>query len=142
MIRLFKHYISTAVAALAAVEFLVLLLSAELGRILRAWPMGDTAEPVVEHIPQTLAFAVVGYLAMAGVGINDANRPVIASVSSTHFDIVNSGSIGLDIAGSGFRDDQSRGTDEASTGDYASSATNYPVVRIRRIGCSGDVRSM
>jgi len=69
MIRLFKHYISTAVAALAAVEFLLLLISAELGRVLRAWPMGTTAEPIIYHVPQTLSFAVVGYLAMAGVGM-------------------------------------------------------------------------
>ena len=68
MIRLFKHYIPRAVFLLGLLDFLLLILAAELGWTLRIWQLGSKVGPVSERLPQLLSFAVALQCAMVAVG--------------------------------------------------------------------------
>jgi sugar transferase (PEP-CTERM system associated) len=68
MIRLFKHYVPHTVLLLGLIDFVVLMLAAEAGWLLRDWQIGSKAAPDIARLPQLLAFAVTLQLAMVGVG--------------------------------------------------------------------------
>jgi len=72
MIRLFKHYIPNAVLLLGLLDFILLLLSAEAGWLIRADQIGMLVEPVHTRIPQMLSFAASLMLAMIAVGVYGA----------------------------------------------------------------------
>ena len=68
MIRLFKHYVPHAALALGLVDFLLLIVSAELGWLLRAWQVGFPAGALADRLPQVLSFAVPLQIALMAVG--------------------------------------------------------------------------
>ena len=69
MIRLFKHYVPNAVLLLGIMDFVLLLVSAELGWVYRLSQIGSIPEPMTDRIPQLLAFAVALEVAMIAVGV-------------------------------------------------------------------------
>ena len=69
MIRLFKHYVPYAVLLLGFADFLLLLLAAEAGWVLRIWQLGSLVSPITERVPQLLSFAVALQCAMIAVGV-------------------------------------------------------------------------
>jgi sugar transferase (PEP-CTERM system associated) len=69
VIRLFKHYVPYAVLLLGFADFLLLLLAAEAGWVLRIWQLGSLVTPITERIPQLLSFAVALQCAMIAVGV-------------------------------------------------------------------------
>jgi sugar transferase (PEP-CTERM system associated) len=68
MIRLFKHYIPHSLMLLGLADFVVLLLAAEAGWMLRLWQIGSAAAPDDSRLPQVVAFAAILQVAMVGVG--------------------------------------------------------------------------
>lgn len=72
MIRLFKHYIPNAVLLLGLLDFVLLLLAAEAGWLIRADQIGMLVEPIHTRIPQMLSFAASLMLAMIAVGVYGA----------------------------------------------------------------------
>jgi len=72
MIRLFKHYIPNAVLLLGLLDFILLLLAAEAGWLIRADQIGMLVEPVHTRIPQMASFAASLMLAMIAVGVYGA----------------------------------------------------------------------
>lgn len=72
MIRLFKHYIPNAVLLLGLLDFVLLLLAAEAGWLIRADQIGMLVEPIHTRIPQMLSFAASLKLAMIAVGVYGA----------------------------------------------------------------------
>jgi sugar transferase (PEP-CTERM system associated) len=69
MIRLFKHYVPHTVLLLGLVDFLLLMLAAEAGWLLRNWQIGTDADPDAARLPQMITFSLVLQLAMVGVGV-------------------------------------------------------------------------
>ncbi|RED16869.1 TIGR03013 family XrtA/PEP-CTERM system glycosyltransferase [Parasphingopyxis lamellibrachiae] len=69
MIRLFKHYVPNAVLLLGIMDFVLLLVSAELGWVYRLSQIGSIPEPMTDRIPQLLAFALALEVAMIAVGV-------------------------------------------------------------------------
>ena len=69
MIRLFKHYVPHAVLLLGLVDFLLLIVAAEAGWLVRMWMLGSIPEPVYTRLPQLFSFAVAMQLAMIAVGV-------------------------------------------------------------------------
>lgn len=69
MIRLFKHYVPNAVLLLGIMDFILLLVSAELGWVYRLSQIGSIPEPMTDRIPQLLAFAIALEVAMIAVGV-------------------------------------------------------------------------
>lgn len=95
------------------------------GSILLAGGYSDDAAGC--HLePNALTFSI-GPLFAASI------RPQINSVTPTSIETGASGTLTTAIAGERFRDDGRSGSD-ASTGDYSNTATNYPIVSLRRIG--------
>ncbi|WP_225206819.1 TIGR03013 family XrtA/PEP-CTERM system glycosyltransferase [Novosphingobium huizhouense] len=76
MFRLFKHYIPNAVLVLALVDFVLLLVSGELGWLLRARQIGMDPGNVTQRWLPLLSYAVLTQLAMIAVGVygSDALR--------------------------------------------------------------------
>ena len=72
MIRLFKHYIPYAVLLLGAIDFVLLLLAAEIGWTLRLWQLSGEFDPGGERLPNLVAFAAALQLAMVAVGVYGA----------------------------------------------------------------------
>ncbi len=72
MIRLFKHYIPYAVLLLGAIDFVLLLLAAEIGWTLRLWQLSGEFDPGGERLPNIVAFAAALQLAMVAVGVYGA----------------------------------------------------------------------
>jgi sugar transferase (PEP-CTERM system associated) len=68
VIRLFKHYIPRALFLLGLLDFLLLIVAAELGWTLRIWQLGSKVGPIADRIPQLLSFAVALQCAMIAVG--------------------------------------------------------------------------
>lgn len=68
MVRLFKHYVSYAVLLLGVVDACLLLVSAELGWVIRARQIGMLVDPVMTRLPQLLAFAAALQIALIAVG--------------------------------------------------------------------------
>jgi hypothetical protein len=73
------------------------------------------------------------YIYDPGFNYPESARPIITSVSPSALQLSDTGNAVIKVEGRGFRDDHRSGS-EASTGDHNSSATNYPIVQIRRIG--------
>ncbi len=73
MIRLFKHYVPNAVLLLGLLDVVLLLVSAELGWVIRAHQIDMGVEPIVHRIPQLASFALSLELAMVAVGVYGAD---------------------------------------------------------------------
>ena len=69
MIRLFKHYVPHAVLLLGIVDFVMLVLAAEAGWVVRAHQIGMIVAPIATRVPQLLTFAVALQCAMVAVGV-------------------------------------------------------------------------
>ena len=69
MFRLFKHYIPHAVLLLAALDSLLLMASAELAWLLRAWQIDMAVEPISHRWTSLVSFALVVQLGMIAVGV-------------------------------------------------------------------------
>ncbi len=69
MIRLFKHYVPHTVLLLGVIDFVVLMLAAEAGWLLRLWQIGSEFEPDAVRIPHMLTFALTLQLTAIGVGV-------------------------------------------------------------------------
>lgn len=68
MIRLFKHYVPNAVLLLGIMDFVLLLVAAEIGWVYRLSQIGAIPEPITTRIPELLAFAGALEIAMIAVG--------------------------------------------------------------------------
>ena len=68
MIRLFKHYIPHAVLLLGFVDFVLLMLSADIAWNLRASQIGSATGPLAERVWALASFAAVTLTAMVAVG--------------------------------------------------------------------------
>jgi sugar transferase (PEP-CTERM system associated) len=68
LVRLFKHYVPHTVLFLGMIDFVLLLLAAEGGWLLRLWQLGGSVQAGVSRLPHLFAFAAVVQLAMVGVG--------------------------------------------------------------------------
>jgi sugar transferase (PEP-CTERM system associated) len=73
MIRLFKHYVPHTVILLGLIDFLLLILAAEAGWLLRIWQIDGEIDPDATRLPLLLTFAVTLQLAMVGVGVYGAD---------------------------------------------------------------------
>ena len=73
MIRLFKHYVPNAVLLLGLLDIVLLLVSAELGWVIRADQIDMAIEPIGTRIPQLASFAISLELAMIAVGVYGAD---------------------------------------------------------------------
>ena len=73
MIRLFKHYVPHRVLLLGLIDFLLLILAAEAGWLLRIWQIDGEIGLDVARLPLLLTFAVTNQLAMVGVGVYGAD---------------------------------------------------------------------
>ena len=69
MIRLFKHYIPYPVLLLALIDFLLLLMAAEAGWILRAVQINMDVGSIVDRPAPIFSFAIALQLALIAVGI-------------------------------------------------------------------------
>ena len=69
MIRLFKHYVPHAVLLLGLLDFLLLMVAAEGGWVLRAHQIGMDVEPVTSRLAPLLSFALSIQTAMIAVGV-------------------------------------------------------------------------
>ena len=69
MIRIFKHYVPYAVLVLGAIDFVLLMLSAEAGWIVRLWQVEGVIDAEAARIPNMLAFTVTLQAAMVSVGV-------------------------------------------------------------------------
>ena len=69
MIRLFKHYIPHAVLLLGLLDFVLLLIAADLGWELRAAQIGSAEGALGERALPLLGFAVITQTAMIAVGV-------------------------------------------------------------------------
>ena len=73
MIRLFKHYVPHRVILLGLVDFLLLILAAEAGWLLRIWQIEGVFQLDPARLPLLLTFALTTQLAMIGVGVYGAD---------------------------------------------------------------------
>ncbi|MGQ0589907.1 MAG: TIGR03013 family XrtA/PEP-CTERM system glycosyltransferase [Sphingosinicella sp.] len=78
MIRLFKHYLPYAVLLLGTIDFVILLLAAEAGWLLRLWQVGVDAGDSGSRVANMLVFAGTLQVAMVAVGVYGA--PALRSV--------------------------------------------------------------
>ena len=69
MIRLFKHYIPNAVFLLAICDFVLLMVAAELGWVVRANEIHMFIDPIQNRIPQLLTYALSVQVSMIGMGV-------------------------------------------------------------------------
>ncbi|WP_417622170.1 TIGR03013 family XrtA/PEP-CTERM system glycosyltransferase [Parasphingorhabdus sp.] len=69
MIRLFKHYIPYPVLLLGFIDFLLLLLAAEAGWLLRALQIGMTIDSIFDRSEPIFSFAFALQLALISVGV-------------------------------------------------------------------------
>jgi sugar transferase (PEP-CTERM system associated) len=69
MIRLFKHYIPHAVLLLGLIDFILLLVAADIAWNLRISQIGSTSGPLSERMVPLLAFGVITQSAMIAVGV-------------------------------------------------------------------------
>ena len=68
MIRLFKHYVPHTVLLLGLVDMILLIVSAELGWVVRAHQIGMVVEPIATRIAQLLTFAIALQVSLVAVG--------------------------------------------------------------------------
>ena len=82
MIRVFKHYVPYAVLLLGALDFLLLMLAAEAGWIIRLWQLEGVIDAKAARLPSMLAFAVTLQTVMCAVGVYG-----VQALQSTRFAI-------------------------------------------------------
>lgn len=68
MVRLFKHYVPYSVVLLGLVDLAALLVSGELGWVLRARQIGVDLDPTMSRLPQLVTFAATLQVALVAVG--------------------------------------------------------------------------
>ncbi|MGA1799790.1 TIGR03013 family XrtA/PEP-CTERM system glycosyltransferase [Sphingomonas sp. 4RDLI-65] len=68
MIRLFKHYVPNTVLLLGLVDLILLVVSAEIGWVVRAHQIGMAVEPIHTRIAQLLTFAIALQVSLVAVG--------------------------------------------------------------------------
>jgi sugar transferase (PEP-CTERM system associated) len=68
MIRLFKHYVPHTVLLLGLVDLILLIVSAEIGWVVRAHQIGMTVAPIDTRIAQLLTFAIALQVSLVAVG--------------------------------------------------------------------------
>ena len=68
MIRLFKHYVPHTVLLLGLVDLILLIVSAEIGWVVRAHQIGMIVEPIDTRIAQLLTFAIALQVSLVAVG--------------------------------------------------------------------------
>ncbi len=68
MIRLFKHYVPNTVLLLGVVDLVLLILSGEIGWVVRAHQIGMLVEPIHTRIAQLLTFAIALQVSLVAVG--------------------------------------------------------------------------
>ncbi len=68
MIRLFKHYVPHVALLLGLVDFLLLIVAAELGWALRAHQIDYPVGSFAERLPQVLSFAIPLQISLLAVG--------------------------------------------------------------------------
>lgn len=68
MIRLFKHYVPHTLLLLGLFDFIMLVLSAEAGWLLRIWQITGSVASDGARVSRLLTFALIVQLAMIGVG--------------------------------------------------------------------------
>lgn len=69
MIRLFKHYIPNAVLLLAICDFILLMVAADLGWVVRANEIHMHVDPIQNRLPQLLTYALSVQVSMIGMGV-------------------------------------------------------------------------
>jgi sugar transferase (PEP-CTERM system associated) len=69
MIRVFKHYLPYAVLLLGTIDFVLLMLAAEAGWVLRLWQYDGEIDPEAARLPNLFAFAFAMQGAMVAVGV-------------------------------------------------------------------------
>ncbi len=69
MIRLFKHYVPTPLLLLGALEFLLLMASAEIAWRLRAAQIGMDSLPDTERFTEVLTYAIAVSIVMLATGL-------------------------------------------------------------------------
>ena len=69
MIRVFKHYVPYAVLLLGVIDFVLLLLAAEVGWTLRLWQIEGELSSRATRLPNMLSFAAGMQGAMVAVGV-------------------------------------------------------------------------
>ncbi len=69
MFRLFKHYVPHAVVMLGLLDFLLLILAAEAGWVVRAHQINMFIDPLVTRMVPLLTFAISLQTAMVAVGV-------------------------------------------------------------------------
>lgn len=69
MIRLFKHYIPYPVIFLGLLDFIALIVAAEVGWIFRAKQIGMAVGPIMDRPAPIISFAIAVQLALISVGI-------------------------------------------------------------------------
>ena len=68
MIRVFKHYVPHAVLLLGLVDAMLLMVSAELGWVIRAHQIGMLVQPITTRVPQLISFAAALQISLIAVG--------------------------------------------------------------------------
>ncbi len=69
MIRVFKHYVPYAVLLLGVVDFVLLMLAAEAGWMLRLWQVEGVLDAEAARLPNMIAFTITLQTAMVAVGV-------------------------------------------------------------------------
>ncbi|MGF1550249.1 MAG: TIGR03013 family XrtA/PEP-CTERM system glycosyltransferase [Sphingomonadaceae bacterium] len=69
MLRLFKHYLPYSALLLGLIDFLLLLVAAEAGWLLRDWQIAGEVTPSADRVTQILSFALVLQLTLIGAGV-------------------------------------------------------------------------
>ena len=69
MFRLFKHYVPRAVLMLALLDFVLLIVAAETGWVLRATQINMHVDPMINRAAPLISFAISIQLAMIAVGV-------------------------------------------------------------------------
>ena len=69
MFRLFKHYVPHAVLLLGLLDFILLILAAEAGWVVRAHQIGMFVDPMINRALPLFSFAEALQLAMVAVGV-------------------------------------------------------------------------
>ncbi|WP_242149814.1 TIGR03013 family XrtA/PEP-CTERM system glycosyltransferase [Sphingomonas sp. BAUL-RG-20F-R05-02] len=72
MIRLFKHYIPNAVLLLGLLDVVLLVVSGEVGYVLRIHQLGSIVDPIRNRVAQLGSFALCVEVAMMATGVYSA----------------------------------------------------------------------
>jgi len=73
MIRLFRHYVPNAVLLLGLLDIALLFAAGEIGWLVRNAQIGSVSEPIVQRLPQLIAFTFSLEIALIAVGTYGAD---------------------------------------------------------------------